>query len=192
RRWSGSALRIDGYPRSDGPRQRARAAPERRRGARRRPGRHGRARRARSARQARHAPRGARAPPGRAPGHGRPPRGTAGRAHPMSAAPPELVALRERAAVLCDLDRIGALLFWDQNTMMPPNGATARGDHAATLQTVAHERITDPGLVRQLDVLEPWAAGEDPDADDVRLIRELRRDVEKAIRVPTSLAAEMS
>ncbi|MET0684236.1 MAG: carboxypeptidase M32 [Solirubrobacteraceae bacterium] len=110
----------------------------------------------------------------------------------MSAAPPELVALRERAAVLCDLDRIGALLFWDQNTMMPPNGATARGDHAATLQTVAHERITDPGLVRLLDVLEPWAAGEDPDADDVRLIRELRRDVEKAIRVPTSLAAEMS
>ena len=110
----------------------------------------------------------------------------------MSTVPPELVALRERAAVLCDLDRIGALLFWDQNTMMPPHGATARGDHAATLQTVAHERITDPELARLLDVLEPWAAGEDPDADDVRLIRELRRDVEKAIRVPTSLAADMS
>ena len=62
----------------------------------------------------------------------------------MSTAPPELVALRERAAVICDLDRIGALLFWDQNTMMPPRGATARGDHAATLQTVAHERSTDP------------------------------------------------
>jgi carboxypeptidase Taq len=110
----------------------------------------------------------------------------------MSTVPPELVALRERAAVLCDLDRIGALLFWDQNTMMPPHGAPARGDHAATLQTVAHEKITDPELARLLDVLEPWAAGEDPDADDVRLIRELRRDVEKAIRVPTSLAADMS
>jgi carboxypeptidase Taq len=110
----------------------------------------------------------------------------------MSTAPPELLALRERAAVICDLDRIGALLFWDQNTMMPPHGATARGDHAATLQTVAHERITDPELIRLLDVLEPWGAGEDPDGDDVRLIRELRRDVEKAIRVPTSLAADMT
>ena len=76
--------------------------------------------------------------------------------------------------------------------MMPPRGAIARGDHAATLQTVHHERLTDPELARLLDVLEPWAAGEDPDADDVRLIRELRRDVEKAVRVPTSLAADMS
>jgi len=110
----------------------------------------------------------------------------------MSGVPAELIALRERAAILNDLDRIGALLFWDQNTMMPPRGAIARGEHAATLQTVHHERLTDPELARLLDVLEPWAAGEDPDADDVRLISELRRDVEKAVRVPTSLAADMS
>jgi carboxypeptidase Taq len=76
--------------------------------------------------------------------------------------------------------------------MMPPRGAVIRGDHAATLQTVAHERLTDPELVRLLDALEPWAAGEDPDGDDVRLVRELRRDVEKAVRVPTRLAADMS
>ena len=43
-----------------------------------------------------------------------------------------------------------------------------------------------------LDALEPWAAEQEPDADDVRLIRELRRDFEKAVRVPTSLAAEAS
>ena len=95
----------------------------------------------------------------------------------MSRVPAELVALRERAAILNDLDRIGALMFWDQNTMMPPRGAVARGDQAATLQTVHHERLTDPELGRLLDVLEPWAAGEDPDSDDVRLIAELRRDV---------------
>jgi carboxypeptidase Taq len=110
----------------------------------------------------------------------------------MTPVPAELVALRERAEILNDLDRIAALLFWDQNTMMPPRGAVARGDQAATLQTVHHERLTDPGLVRLLDVLEPWAAGEDPDSDDVRLIAELRRDTEKAVRVPTRLAADMS
>jgi carboxypeptidase Taq len=110
----------------------------------------------------------------------------------VSAAPPELAALHERAAILSDLSRIGSLLFWDQNTMMPPDGAPARGDQAATLEAVSHERLTDPELGRLLDALEPWAAGQDPESDDAALLRELRRDHEKAVRVPTSLAAEIS
>ena len=110
----------------------------------------------------------------------------------MSAAPPELAALHERASILADLERVHALLFWDQNVMMPPSGAAARGDHSATLESVTHERLTDPELGRLLERLEPWAAGEDPDDDGVRLVRELRRDFEKAVRVPTSLAAEAS
>jgi len=110
----------------------------------------------------------------------------------VTAAPPELAALRERAAILADLGRVHSLLFWDQNTMMPPNGAPARGDVSATLEAVAHERLTDPQLGRLLDALEPWTAEQDPDADEVRLVRELRRDFEKAVRVPTSLAAELS
>ena len=110
----------------------------------------------------------------------------------VSAAPPELAALHERAAILADLGHIHSLLFWDQNTMMPPDGAAARGDQAATLEAVAHERLSDPELGRLLDALAPWTDGEDPDADDVRLVHELRRDFEKAVRVPTSLAAEAS
>ena len=110
----------------------------------------------------------------------------------MSAAPRELAALHERATVLADLERVHALLFWDQNTMMPPRGAVARGDQSATLESVAHERLTDPELGRLLDALAPWAAEQDPDSDDAALVRELRRDYEKAVRVPTSLAAELS
>jgi carboxypeptidase Taq len=110
----------------------------------------------------------------------------------VTAVPPELGALHERGAILSDLGHIHALLFWDQNTMMPPRGAGGRGDQAATLESVSHERLTDPELGRLLDALEPWAAEQDPDADDVRLIAELRRDFEKAVRVPTSLAAEAS
>jgi carboxypeptidase Taq len=110
----------------------------------------------------------------------------------VNAAPRELAALHERAAILADLGHIQSLLFWDQNTMMPPDGARARGDQAATLEAVMHERLTDPGLARLLEALEPWAAQDDPDADDVRLVGELRRDFEKAVRVPTSLAAELS
>jgi carboxypeptidase Taq len=110
----------------------------------------------------------------------------------VTGAPAELEPLHERAAILSDLSHIHSLLFWDQNTMMPPDGALARGDQAATLEAVTHERLTDPELGRLLDALEPWTATQDPDADDVRLVRELRRDFEKAVRVPTSLAAELS
>ena len=110
----------------------------------------------------------------------------------MTPAPPELAALLTRMGELTDLQSLGALMFWDQNTMMPPGGAGARADMADTLQRVLHARETDPELGRLLDVLEPWAAGEDPEADDVRLVQWARRDFEKTVRVPADLAAEIT
>ena len=108
----------------------------------------------------------------------------------MSSAPRELALLRTRLGEVSDLEALGALMFWDQNTMMPPGGAGARADMADTLQRVLHARETDPELGRLLDALEPWAAAEDPDADDVRLIHWARKDFEKSVRVPADLAAE--
>jgi carboxypeptidase Taq len=110
----------------------------------------------------------------------------------VSAGPAELAALQERMVELTDLGRIHAMLFWDQNTMMPPNGAAARADHAATLEVISHDKLIDPEIVRLLDALEPWARDEDPDSDAVRLLAAVRRDHEKAVRVPTELAAEIS
>jgi len=106
--------------------------------------------------------------------------------------PTELAALRTRMAELTDLQALGALMFWDQNTMMPPGGAEARADMADTLQRTLHARETDPEIGRLLDKLEPWAAGEDPDGDDARLIHWARRDFEKAVRVPADLAAQIT
>jgi carboxypeptidase Taq len=106
--------------------------------------------------------------------------------------PPELARLRERMAEVADLRGIAYLLLWDQNTMMPPNGATSRGHRSATLSTLAHERQTDPEVGRLLDALEPWAAEQDPDGIDARAIRWFRRDFEKTVRVPAALAADMS
>ena len=103
--------------------------------------------------------------------------------------PPELHRLRQRLAEITDLQALGALMFWDQNTMMPPGGAAARADMADTLQRTLHARETDPELGRLLDALEPWAAGEDPDSDDARLVHWARRDFEKSVRVPADLAA---
>ena len=109
-----------------------------------------------------------------------------------AAAPAELAALGELLAPLADLRSIGALTFWDQNTMMPPRGAAARADAAATLERIAHEHQTDPEVGRLLDALEGWVRNADADSEEVRLIAQARRDFEKAVRVPADLAAEMS
>jgi carboxypeptidase Taq len=84
------------------------------------------------------------------------------------------------------------LLFWDQQTMMPPAGAAARAERVATIALAIPARESDPQLGALLDALEPWAAGQDPDSDDVRLVHWIRRDFEKSVRVPGELAAEIS
>jgi carboxypeptidase Taq len=110
----------------------------------------------------------------------------------VSPGPAELTELRARMAELSDLGSVARLLFWDQQTMMPPAGAEARAERAATLSLAIHARESDPKLGALLDALDPWAAGEDPDSDDVRLIYWTRRDYEKSVRVPAELAAELS
>ncbi len=52
--------------------------------------------------------------------------------------------LHARLGELTDLHATGALLGWDQQTMMPPAGGEARGNVMATLTTIAHERQTAP------------------------------------------------
>lgn len=90
--------------------------------------------------------------------------------------------LAERLAVLDDLERVAALLGWDQETQMPPRGAHARGEHLATLGRLHHERLTDPELGRLLDA----------ETGDDLLVRAVRRDHERARRVPDDLVAEMA
>jgi Zn-dependent M32 family carboxypeptidase len=53
-----------------------------------------------------------------------------------------LEELREQTRGLADLQAACALLHWDQETMMPPEGAGARADQLATLERLHHERLT--------------------------------------------------
>ena len=101
-----------------------------------------------------------------------------------------LAQLKERTADLVDLTGVVRLLSWDQQTMMPPAGVGHRADQMAAVQRLLHERIADPEIGRLLDRLAPQEASLDPDSDDAALIRLVRHDHEKAVRVPSSLHAE--
>jgi carboxypeptidase Taq len=75
---------------------------------------------------------------------------------------------------------------------MPPAGTAHRADQMSTVFRLAHEMFTDPEVGRLLDELRPLEDSLDPDSDDAALIRLVRRDYEKAVKVPATLRAAMA
>jgi carboxypeptidase Taq len=116
----------------------------------------------------------------------------ASNASDKSAAETSMRELKVRLEEVADLSSANAVLSWDQSTYMPSGGATARARQMSRLSELAHRKRTDPAIGRLLDALEPHAAKLSPDADDACLIRVLRRDYERAIRVPADFVARSS
>jgi carboxypeptidase Taq len=102
----------------------------------------------------------------------------------------KLTELRERIGEILDLKRASALLQWDQQTMMPPQGNEARSDQLATIDRFSHELFVSDDLGRLLDELAE--ADLDPESIDAALIRVTRHDWEKARKVPAELRAEIT
>jgi carboxypeptidase Taq len=100
--------------------------------------------------------------------------------------------LRERTGELADLGRVSGLLDWDQQTMMPPQGAAGRAEGRATLERIHHAIFVSPETGELLEAAEAALNGADPDSDEARLIANTKRQREKALRVPTELTAEIA
>jgi carboxypeptidase Taq len=81
-----------------------------------------------------------------------------------------------------------AVLDWDEHTYMPPKGAALRGDQAALLAKLAHEALTSPKLGKLLAEAEASTLN---DAGKVN-VREIRREYDRAVKLPASLVAEMA
>jgi carboxypeptidase Taq len=96
--------------------------------------------------------------------------------------------LRARVAEIADLRSLDTLATWDQLVMMPPGGAAERGNQVATLARITHDRATAEEVGGWLEEL----AGAELDELDADLVRIARRDWERAHRVPSELAAELS
>ena len=110
----------------------------------------------------------------------------------MSEGNGKLAELRERLIEVNDLEAASAVLVWDQNTYMPPGGSAARARQSATLERLAHEKLTDPAIGRLLEELQPWEEQLHYDADEAGLIRAARRHYSRAIKVPSSFVARFS
>ena len=79
-----------------------------------------------------------------------------------------------------DIHRIGALqghLGWDQETIMPPNGAQSRGEILSWLAKEQHLRITDPLLGELVDKL---SKNQGLNQDQKSNVKEIKRRFEKS------------
>ncbi len=93
-----------------------------------------------------------------------------------------------RMRELRHLASIGGLLGWDQNTMMPPLGAPARGAVLATLAGIVHERVIDSqygGLIEAL-------LSEDLDDSKRAMLDLAKLNRDRAVRVPARLVKELA
>ncbi len=107
---------------------------------------------------------------------------------PDSAAPPVPAAAHELLARWADIAALhdaGAVLGWDQETVMPPKGQPGRGRVLSALAGLAHEKLTDPALAA---AIEAAAAVAEPGSELAAQVREARRAVTRATAVPGDLA----
>lgn len=95
--------------------------------------------------------------------------------------------LRETAVIAS----AGSVLTWDQETQLAPSGATLRAEQLAALSGIVHERYTRPEV-------EAWLASAEADTELVSdeaiaaNLREIRRDLNRAKKLPGSLVREIA
>ena len=98
-------------------------------------------------------------------------------------------AFLDKYREIARLDEIASLLSWDQETCMPRGAIRDRADQSAVLASLLHRKATDPayaGLVAELsldDSLSP---------EEKIQVREARRDLDKAVKIPPSLVETLS
>jgi len=80
--------------------------------------------------------------------------------------------LSDRFARIATIGECASMLGWDAAAMMPPGGATARGDQLAVLAGLSHAQLVSPEMANDLDEAEA-APPDDPwQAANLRLMRQ--------------------
>lgn len=97
-------------------------------------------------------------------------------------------AFTERVQRLGNLQQAEQLLRWDQEVMMPAGGTPARSNQLSTLSGLWHEVLTADETARLLETL----AASELDDRQAAMVREIRREYDRANAVPQELVEEIS
>ncbi len=96
--------------------------------------------------------------------------------------------LERRVERISNVGNAAGVLRWDQEVVMPDEGTPARAKQLSTLSSLSHELLTADETGELLEELEA------ADVDDERaaVVREVRRQYDRATSVPQELVEELS
>jgi carboxypeptidase Taq len=90
------------------------------------------------------------------------------------------------------LTSCAGLLGWDERTYMPRAGAEHRGEQMALLARLGHEMLTDSRNGELLAAAEGSQLVADPVSDAAANVREIRRNYDRATKIPKELVEELA
>lgn len=96
----------------------------------------------------------------------------------------------KRARELAIIQSSAAVMGWDQETYLPPAAAAYRAEQLAWLSSHAHELATSDEWRKDLEAAE--AADSGNDFNRTANLREMRREFDRATKLPTELVARDS
>ncbi|MGI3167642.1 carboxypeptidase M32 [Pseudooceanicola sp. C21-150M6] len=103
----------------------------------------------------------------------------------QTAALTDLLAFQKETEALA---QVSGRLGWDQETMMPRGAAEQRGEEMSAMASILHARRTDPRIADWLAEAE----GADKTAPQASMLRLIKRDLDRTMKVPARLASEIA
>ena len=94
--------------------------------------------------------------------------------------------LQEILGIAADLNAASALLDWDMRICMPPGAMESRSFLLATLEEAEHEKMTSRKLGTILRKLEREVEHLDPDSDEYRLVKKVKRNYDRNVMTPSA------
>ena len=104
----------------------------------------------------------------------------------------KLKRLKKIVGEAFELQRVAAVLDWDQQVGMPVAAAVGRARQTSLISCLAHEKQTSCELGELLESLVPEMKNLDSESDDYCLIKQVDRDYKRQTKVPSEHVAEFS
>jgi carboxypeptidase Taq len=98
----------------------------------------------------------------------------------------------EKVREIKNLQSVNSLLEWDQETMMPPKGIEYRAAQIALISGMVHQKLTSDEFGELLDKLSSPSELDGLDELKKANVREMRREFDKARKLPTDLVKEIA
>jgi carboxypeptidase Taq len=90
------------------------------------------------------------------------------------------------------LESCASVLSWDQQTYMPRHGSAHRAEQMALLARLGHEMLTAPRIGELLANVENSPLSGNPSSETAANIREMRRQYDRAVKLPGELVEELA